>query len=1259
MYLLRKAAVLGSQAGEGWKCCQHLSIQRPMSSNARSQTAQKRTRSTRCTVDFSEEGSDKSDWDESGCNSRHNGKGVAPKVTRAGVKRGRPLKDKKDGSATSVSPALLRSSLTQGKSKGAPAEKGIAARLPYSFADIILSSRHLNRAKIRHKIVPSHNPPKPSKPQEGKVGNKMHGIMLEIQRLASSEQEQWERGLLVRYPNHCIMCGCVIGPMMQDRPRQLSYLKWFVEKFCVPSPFVYKLITGMNLNSKEMTGSVTTCIACNAWICREQARYYEDHPHEPTPTHVIISEWHKGNRGYALEIASERALAGSIPAIVFTDSGPESRKHDSMDNKHGSSTDGVGSVRRPLLSGEGGGNEDCSDEEDFDNEGSEEDNFDEEDFDNKGSEEDHDNEGSEEDSDNEGSEEDHDNEGSEEDSDNEGSEEDSGNGGSEENNFDEDGVEDTRASASSSSHKLEIGPGSGERDLSTGGEGDDWEGGDWEGDDWEGDDWEGDSVQASTLGAGGFPKSGDTSKAPLQCTRIRVKRKHKNGTDKKINSGILGQSMLQIDRLLMWLQDPGCTPGVKPTVVRVSNPQFTPAVGQIAHGPHEAPTSFVDAHLVAGVTIDQAISNVVHNMPFSMSQEELQLRRMVPETVVLCMGKKMAHFEGRIGPDCCIDIDHIFTPAILSDQHLSKIQSRYDPNDPEMKVRDCISMSVYASSKDSVSDDVFGHLLACGALALDALADHSMNMSTPGKMDHIPLFRKPVLPTTTQPMIVFQQQLEVPQKQGTQITGACHVDGNNHLEACKESSAGDGTLTTTVTDEKSQGNGQLGHILAGESAPVSPISSEAVNTGLQATVPTAPNDDTSVFMSDYHMALRTNFCNTFVVATVLPVWGTAKQHVDMMFNPNCEAGPRPKPTHEELPDLEKTLSLMKSELQELRTGIALYVSAEKQHKAVLENAAKQEGTDHATITPGQIRQPPPVCSSLCITLHDFLPSAFRHLHDLQAVVKMQQALQQVYCINAVQASTAVLSEPNSMNFTSCSTMLQLHNLSACFNHLTDLHMRTAAPLPIRRISQQFFAATMRLRLTPEDLLQMKPETHAESIVTFMNAVVSGTEMDQLQAPYFFDCVIHSIMPVEECMAKADLRPVPQAIEYAPGCHDCFYKTYRISTPDGNSKEMHFRINTCMSEDLRQLRVLKTTHSLESQGDCEDFSQGHVSVAKGIMDFKEILDSASKGNAADMRLHDVFNPAEFHTISNGMQVKYIGAFAHLLSQVEHIKCECVT
>ena len=541
MYLLHKAAVLGSQVGEGWKCCQRLSIQRPMSSNARAQTAQKRTRSTRCTVDSSEEGSDGSDWDESWCNSWRNGKGVAPKVTRAGVKRGRPLKDKTLSNGTSISPALLQPSLSQGKSKGAPAEKGIAARLPYSFADIILSSQHLSSAKIRHKIVPSHTPPKPSKQQEGKVASEMHGIMLEIQRLASSEQEQWERGLLVRYPNHCIMCGCVIGPMMQDRPRQLSYLKWFVEKFCVPSPFVYKLITGMNLNSKETTGSVTTCIACNAWICREQARYYEDHPHEPTPTHVIISEWHKGNRGYALELASERALAGSVPAIVFTDSSPESREHDSIDDKHGSYANGAGSARRTLLSGEGGGNEDCFDEEDFDNEGSEEDNFDEEDSDNKGSEEDSDNEGSEEDSENEGSEEDSDNE------------------GSEENNFDEDGVEDTRASASSSSHKMEIGPGRGGRDLSTGGDG---------------DDWEGDSVQASTLGAGGFSKSGDTSKAPLQCTRIRVKRKHKNGTDKKINSGILGQSMLQIDRLLMWLQDPGCTAAIKPekrTLYRLLN----------------------------------------------------------------------------------------------------------------------------------------------------------------------------------------------------------------------------------------------------------------------------------------------------------------------------------------------------------------------------------------------------------------------------------------------------------------------------------------------------------------------------------------------------------------------------------------------------------------------------------------------------------------------------------------------------------------
>jgi hypothetical protein len=93
-------------------------------------------------------------------------------------------------------------------------------------------------------------------------------------------------------------------------------------------------------------------------------------------------------------------------------------------------------------------------------------------------------------------------------------------------------------------------------------------------------------------------------------------------------------------------------------------------------------TMFMDAHLVPGVTVEQAIHNTVHTMPFAMSQQELQLRRMVPETVIICMGRKMTHFEGKVDMETgCVDIDHVFTPRILKDQHLSKIQSSYDPND--------------------------------------------------------------------------------------------------------------------------------------------------------------------------------------------------------------------------------------------------------------------------------------------------------------------------------------------------------------------------------------------------------------------------------------------------------------------------------------------------------------------------------------------------------------------------------------------------
>jgi hypothetical protein len=71
----------------------------------------------------------------------------------------------------------------------------------------------------------------------------------------------------------------------------------------------------------------------------------------------------------------------------------------------------------------------------------------------------------------------------------------------------------------------------------------------------------------------------------------------------------------------------------------------------------------------------------------------------------------------------------------------------------------------------------------------------------------------------------------------------------------------------------------------------------------------------------------------------------------------------------------------------------------------------------------------------------------------------------------------------------------------------------------------------------------------------------------------------------------------------------------------------------MSEDLRQLRVGKTLHTREAQGDCEDFSGGHINTAKGIMNLKEDLQAAS---ATKMSLGDVFPSKLFGTLDSNFQ-----------------------
>lgn len=54
-------------------------------------------------------------------------------------------------------------------------------------------------------------------------------------------------------------------------------------------------------------------------------------------------------------------------------------------------------------------------------------------------------------------------------------------------------------------------------------------------------------------------------------------------------------------------------------------------------------------------------------------------------------------------------------------------------------------------------------------------------------------------------------------------------------------------------------------------------------------------------------------------------------------------------------------------------------------------------------------------------------------------------------------------------------------------------------------------------------------------------------------------VIHSVMPVPECVALANLQPVPGVIEYAPGCQACFYKKHSIRNyADGKNYDQWYR-----------------------------------------------------------------------------------------------------
>ena len=125
----------------------------------------------------------------------------------------------------------------------------------------------------------------------------------------------------------------------------------------------------------------------------------------------------------------------------------------------------------------------------------------------------------------------------------------------------------------------------------------------------------------------------------------------------------------------------------------------------------------MDAHVIQGISVEEAIEGVAQAMPLAMPFEELMLRRQIATSLQITMGRKITHFEGDIDPlTGTIDVDFTFSPIISTDEHLEL--HTYDPEDPERKIKDCAILRVYSASHDPKTGDKFSHLLGCQAIDL-------------------------------------------------------------------------------------------------------------------------------------------------------------------------------------------------------------------------------------------------------------------------------------------------------------------------------------------------------------------------------------------------------------------------------------------------------------------------------------------------------------------------------------------------------------
>lgn len=96
-------------------------------------------------------------------------------------------------------------------------------------------------------------------------------------------------------------------------------------------------------------------------------------------------------------------------------------------------------------------------------------------------------------------------------------------------------------------------------------------------------------------------------------------------------------------------------------------------------------------------------------------------------------------------------------------------------------------------------------------------------------------------------------------------------------------------------------------------------------------------------------------------------------------------------------------------------------------------------------------------------------------------------------------------------------------------------------------------------MKPKDLMELDASKNKDELVAFVNSVFSAGQMDQLQTPYYSDYILHSVMPVPEVIAKANLKPVPGAIVYVDGSQDCFYRKHTLYVPETDKTvEQYYR-----------------------------------------------------------------------------------------------------